>query len=248
MRVALFILSITTLFVSGCKKKEDNGPTLDLSSVKVHTITHSNSGSTDTYSYTSDGKIASITNSGGGSVNYTYTNDTILIIRKDAGNSTISSDILLLDSFDFVKSSIRLDGTGNVIGYDEYTFNSNGEKTMHITRNANMIQNGKYEWVWSNGNMIQSMIFDSTGTQKIYDTYYWFYDPAGTSIGNKNTGQPFWGADSKYLVRRYIQYSDQNGNSYRSFEYESDSENRIISMSTYNQNEILQNKDTYTYY
>lgn len=248
MRIALHIIFISLLFVIGCKKKEEDGPTLDLSTVKVRTITHTSSGSTDTYSYAGDGKIVSIAKSTGSSINYTYNNDTISVIRKDAANTIVGIDFLIVDSFGLVKNAIRLDGTGNVVGYDEYSFNSNKEKTMLITRNANMVQNGKYEWIWSNGNMIQSIVYDSAGIQKVYDTYYWFYDPAGTSIGNINTGQSFWGADSKYLVRRYIQYSDQNGNSYRSFEYESDKEKRITSMSVYNQNGSLQNKDTYTYY
>ncbi len=248
MRISLFLATTAFLLVFGCKKKNEEGPTLDLRTVKVRTITHSNNGSTDTYLYNSDGSIASITNSSGSSISYAYYNDSIHILKRDAGNTIIGADYLLIDSFGFVKNGIQLDGSGNVIGYDEYTFNSNGEKTMLITRNANMVQNGKYEWIWSNGNMIQSIVYDSAGIQKVYDTYYWFYDPAGTSIGNLNTGQSFWGADSKYLIRRYIQYSDQNGNSYRLFEYESDKEKRITSMSVYNQNVTLQNKDTYTYY
>jgi hypothetical protein len=64
-------LYLSCLF-TGCKKKEEDGPTLDLSTVKVRTITHTSSGSTDTYSYAGDGKIVSIANSTGSSINYTY--------------------------------------------------------------------------------------------------------------------------------------------------------------------------------
>lgn len=248
MRATLFIIPVSLLLVFGCKKKEDNGPTLDLRTVKVRTITHSLTGITDTYAYNADGRIVSINSSNGNSITYAYQGDSISVLKRDATNATLGTDILLIDSMGFVKNAVRLDGSGNVLGFDEYSFNGNGEKTMLLTRNANLQQNGKYEWIWSNGNMIQSIVYDSAGIQKVYDTYYWFYDPAGTSIGNINTGQPFWGADSKYLIRRYIQYSDQNGNSYRLFEYESDSEMRITSMSIYNQNQTLQNKDTYTYY
>lgn len=243
-------LLLFTLFllISSCSKKKDNEPKYDLANVAVKSVTHSNKGTTDTYTYTSEGNIQQIQNTDGSKITYEYNGASITETFYDAGGSIFKTNFLTTDSTGLAVSCEEHNANGNTVRYFTYTYNSKNEKTNTIEYNATYIQNGKTDWEWSGGNMWHYAVYDSALAYKTYDAYIWFYDPDETSFGNRNTGQKFRGADSKYLVRKQYINSYLGGSVVNSFEYSFDSQKRITEIRTYSYTGTLKNTDTYTYY
>ncbi len=244
---SIIYVAIPLLFVSACKKEETKQVFNPLTT-RVKTISNNTAGTTETYTYDSENRVTLIQNSNGSKTEFDYNGDTLTQTNFDNTGAVLNMEVILLDSFGLASNSVTTDPAGNILSFHQYYFNSNQEKTDKNDYNNAYIQTGKYEWRWSDGNLVQYSIYDSTVTTKVYDTYYWYYDPATTSVGNINKGQKFWGADSKYLMRKYIQNSYLYGNSLFTFEYTLDELQRLTSMKTYNYQGQLENTITYTYY
>lgn len=245
MKYALWLtLFSATLFVSSCKKDEDK-PTVDLATVKVRTIQHSNSGLTETYTYDSDGRITQLQLSNGSRTTYAYTADTLNIASFDTTGSLLSTEVMLLSN-GLAQSSVVMDASGNILGFHEYSFSGSGEETMHRVLNPNLEQTAKEEWIWSGGNLTTYSIYDSANTN-LYNVYYVYNYPGASSTGKVNTGRKYLGADPLYQVRK-IFTTGLVGNSIRMLEYTTDDQKRITSALYYDQNHDLKNTDSYTYY
>lgn len=245
---SFFAMLLTILFISGCKKENTSIPVFDSATTRIKTASNSLTGITETYTYDADGRVVQIQLSDGRKTTYTYMGDTIIETHFNMAGTIETSEQMLLDSFGLVTNSVTFDSTQSIVAFHQYTFDSEGQKTQQTNYNASYVQNGQINFHWNGGNMYQTEIFDSTGTNRLYDTYIWYYDPAGTSIGNINKGQKFWGADSKYLKRKIIQYSYLYGNSLYTYEYTLDNLQRISTIKTFDYQGQLKNTETYTYY
>ena len=135
-----------------------------------------------------------------------------------------------------------------VLAYHNYSYDADKHKTSDDGYTAHFDLNGKSEWLWGGGNVYEYAIYDSAVTHKDYDAFNWFYDPAVTSAGNSNTGQKFFGSDSKFLLRKVVGYIWGGGNVVYTYTYTFDSKERIIEAKTYDYLGTLKYTDTYTYY
>ena len=250
MKSRVYLLSVALVFlVSSCAKKKDTpyNPAGALAAV-VKTITHGNNGTTDTYTYNADGKIQLIQNSAGSKTSYEYVDSAITQTVFDASGSVLTVTHVVLDTLGLISSSVVTDAGGSVLSYHSFAFDWEKHKTADNSFNAGYNVNGKTEWVWGSGCEVEYAIYDSAVTHKQYDAFYWYYDPAVTSIGNANTGQKFWGADSKFLVRKIVGNTWGAGQNVNTYEYTFDSQERITAAKTYDYVGALKNTDTYTYY
>lgn len=249
MKSSAYLLALAfILFASSCKKKDSPyNPSAAIAAV-VKTIAHSNTGASDTYTYTGDGKIQLVQNSSGNKTSFEYSNDTVTEKTDDAAGNITSITTIVLDSFGLANSSKITDANGTALSYHTFIFDGAKHKTAQHDYTPNHDVNGKSEWAWGSDNMFNYAIYDSTTTNRIYDFYYWYFDPAVTSIGNGNTGQKFWGVDSKYLVRQFIRHSYIYGDLIETFEYTFDTQQRITTVKTYSHSGSLKNTDSYTYY
>lgn len=244
---SILYVAFLLLFVSACKKEEPKQVFNPLTT-RVKTIANSAAGTTETYTYDAENRVTLIQNSNGIKTEFNYFGDTLTQTNFDNAGAIINIETILLDSFGLAGNSVTTDATGTILSFHQYYFNWEQQLTDKNDYNDAYVPTGKSEWRWNNGNMIQSIIYDSTFTNKIYDTYYWYYDPASTSVGNINKGQKFWGADSKYLMRKYIQNSYLYGNTLFTFEYTLDDLQRLTSMKSYDYQGQLVNTISYTYY
>lgn len=239
-----FALLTVALFISSCKKEEDK-PTVDLATVKVRTIQHSSSGITESYAYDGDGRITQWQLSKGSKTTYAYTGDTLTIATFDTAANLLSTEVIQLSN-GLAQSSVVMEAGGSITGFRQYGFSGSSEQTSYTTFNANMVQTAREEWVWSGGDLTTYSIFDSAGTN-LYNIYYVYNYPGANSTGKVNTGRKYLGVDSRYQVRKILS-TGLVGNTYRTIEYTTDDQLRIISASYYDQNHNLVNTDTYTYY
>ncbi len=250
MKSSVYFLAATFIFFAySCTKKKETpyDPSGALAAV-VKTITRGSTGNTDTYTYDSQGRVQLIQNSNGNKTSFEYVDSSLTQTNFDGSGAVISVTHFILDTLGLVSNAVVTDAGGTVISYHNYSFDSEKEITAENKYNANLDPNGKSEWVWINGNIYEYAIYDSAVTHKQYDSYYWYYDPAVTSIGNANTGQKFYGADPKFLVRKIVGTTWGGGNSISTFEYTFDSKQRITEARTYDYNGTLKSTDTYTYY
>ena len=248
--ICLFAFALL-LVASSCKKKDETppyDPTAALAAV-VKTISHTNTGTTETYTYTGDGKIQLIQSNAGNKTSFEYP-DTATIIQTifDNSGSIVSITNYVLEPFGFVSGSTVTNAGGNVLSTHRYYYDADKHIIVDNGSTANNDVYGKKEWSWGGGNLYAYAIYDSAVTRKDYDSYLWYYDPAVTSVGNANTGQKFFGADSKYLVRRIVGYTWGGGNNVYTYEYTFDSQQRITEARTYDYDGSLKNTDSYTYY
>lgn len=244
-----FVAFALLVFTSSCSKKKDTpyDPSGALAAV-VKSVTHSNTGATETYTYDGQGRIQLIQSSVGNKTSFEYVDTTVTQTKYDNAGVVISITHYLLDTLGLVTGAAVTDAGGTLLGYHTYTYDSEKHKTADIGYTTNYDANGKSEWLWGGGNAYEYSLYDSAVTHKEYDGFYWFYDPAVTSVGNANTGQKFFGADSKYLMRREVGYVWGGGNVVHTCEYTFDSKQRITETKTFDYDGTLKNTDTYTYY
>ncbi len=250
MKQSVYLLAVLLFFtISSCSKKKETpyDPSAALAAV-VKTVSHSNTGTTDTYTYDVQGRIQLLQNSTGSKISYEYVDSSLTQTNFDATGTVVSITHFVLDSFGLVSESVTTGAGGAVLAYHNYTFDWERQLTAQYNYTANHDVNGKSEWVWGGGNLFEYAIYDSVIDHKAFDSYYWYYDPAITSVGNANTGQKFWGTDSKYLMRKVIGSTWGAGNTVSTFEYTMDSQQRVTEAKTYDYNGTLKNTDSYTYY
>lgn len=249
MKTPLYLLAIALILsVSSCKKeKEAYDPSGALTAV-VKSVTHSNTGTTDSYTYDAGGRIQLIQSSNGTKTVFEYADTTLTQTNYEKGEVVVSVTRFALDAQGLVSNSVVTDANGAVVSYHTYTFDDQKQMTAQNNYTANHEVNGKLEWVWGGGNMWNYAVYDSAITHTLCNSYLWYYDPATTSVGNANTGKKFFGADSKYLTRKIVGYVWGAANTLSTFEYTLDSEQRLAEIRTYDYNGILKNTDSYTYY
>jgi len=246
---AYLFVAILILQFSSCSKKDETkyDPSGALAA-RLKSITYGLTGETISYSYTGEGKIQLVQSSLGNKTTYEYINDSIRQTDYDKTGTLSTITTMVLDSLGLAISGTTTDANGNILGYQESSFDTEKHKTSELRYTATHDINGKSEWVWGGGNMYQYSVYDSTVTYKAYDSYIWYYDPAVTSFGNANTGRQFLGTDSKYLVRKIVGYTWGQANNISTFEYLFDGSQRITQVKTYNYSGTLKSTDTYTYY
>lgn len=250
MKSSLYLVAFTLLVLaSSCSKKKDTpyDPSGALAAV-VKSVTHSNTGATETYTYDGQGRIQLIQSTAGNKTTFEYADTTITQTRYDTTGAVVSITHYLLDTLGLVSSSAVTDAGATVVAYHSYTYDSDKHKTQDFGYTPSYDVNGKSEWQWGGGNMYEFSLYDSAVTHKAYDGFYIYYDPAVTSFGYANTGQKFFGTDSKYLIRKELGYIWGGGNVVHTYEYTFDAKQRITETKTFDYNGTLKNTDTYTYY
>ncbi len=236
-------IMLAVLFIASCKREDDNTD-YDLSKAKVHTITHSATGETETYLYDNEGRITQLQLNSGSKTTYTYNGDTLVIVNLNSSGGISSTETMLLSN-GLAQSSVVTDDLGNITGYKQYVF-SGDEQTSYTALDASMQQTVHEEWIWQNGSITTYSIYDSVNTN-LYNIYYWYNYPGASSTGKVNTGRKYLGADPIYQIRKILT-TGLIGNTYRTLEYTTDDQSRVTSALYYNQNHVLENTDSYTYY
>lgn len=251
MKPSLYLFSVTFIcFAFSCNKKEETKPynPEGAYAAKLKSVTNSQTAETITYSYLADGKIQLQQNSTGSKTTFEYNANNVIETEYDKTGALIKIKTITLDSLGLQQTAVVTDANANVLGFEEYTFDSEKHKTSELHYTAAHAPNGKIEWVWSNGNNIEYAVYDSAVDHKTYDVFYWYYDPAVTSFGNTNTGKNFLGADSKYLLRKQVGYVYGGANVVYSYEYTSDDQQRITERRTYSYTGTLKATETFSYY
>ena len=250
MKPSAYLLAIVFLVsFTSCAKKKDTpyNPSGALAAV-VKTVTHSNTGTTDTYTYNGSAQIQLIQNSSGNKTAFEYNGNAITQTVYDITGGVVSISHLVTDTFGLVISSVVNDAVGAVLANHTYTYDTDKHKTFDNIYTANNDVNGKLELIWGGGNLFEYAVYDSAISHKQYNAYNWYYDPAVTSFGNNNTGQKFWGADSKFLLRRVVGNIWGGGNTIATYEYTFDAQQKITEAKTFDFAGNLKNTDSYTYY
>lgn len=251
MKPLCYLLSIIFIgFAASCNKKEEAKPYDPAAAyaAKVRSVTSSTTAETITYTYNTDGRIQAQQSSNSSKITFEYNGNTAVETTYDKTGAVAQIKTLTLDSLGLQQSATITDAAARVLGYEEYTFDSDKHITAQTSYTASHAPNGKIEWTWSNGNLIEYAVYDSAVNHKTYDVFYWYYDPAVTSFGNTNTGKSFLGADSKYLLRRQVGYVYGGANVVYSYEYSSDDQKRITERRSYSYTGTLKSTDTYSYY
>jgi YD repeat-containing protein len=241
-----FLLPCFIFLFSTCSKKKETN--YNPSAALVKTVLHSQSGISESYAYDGNGQVTVIQSSTGSKTTFAYDSALITQTNYDLSGSVVSITYMALDTLGHVTGTEIRDAAGTVQGYHRFNFDAWGYERYEEMYTADHIIAGKFEWYWGDGNIASFAIYDSTATDRIYDTYYWYYDPAISSISTANKGQKYLGADSKYLVRKAIRHSYLYGDLIYTYEYSFDGEQRIIQARTYDHNGDLKNTDSYTYY
>ena len=240
------LLAAFILLVAGCKKKPEE--TYNLKLAKVKSVLHSSSGTTETYTYNETGLVTLIQSSDGSKLTYNYNADTLLYVKYNASGAKIVSQKIVFDTIGLAQQAATFDSLDNLISFQKYTFNTDKQKTTQLDYDTSNNLISKYVWNWTSGILWEFIMYDSSQTTRVYNTYYEYYDPTRTSVGYENTGQTLWGIDPIYLTRNYKQFSYFYGSTLFTYQYTLDDKKRITTLSKYNYKEVLINMDTYTYY
>lgn len=172
--INLLLLLTLLISVAGCKKDDDDKDNTPggLAKVKTYTLATTNGTPvTYTYTYNSDGKLASELTDVNSGVYYSY-----------SGNKITTTDLNGDTLFVYTTNS---DGY-IVIGVDPantYTYEYNADWNM-TNNNGNMA-------TWGDGNRLTA----NNGVN-----VYTYYTDKTNTVGNENKGQKYFGVDSKNLV------------------------------------------------
>lgn len=237
----LVVLSTLALLIAACNKNTGLVYTGD----KVATKNDCINGITYTYTYNSDGLVASIAESTGDKTLYSYIGDTVLIQIYNSANILTSGYTYWLNSKDLADTAkgMLLDQNHSY----SYSYNSDYrllQMKSYAYGNLKTIDN--YNIVSKNISYVEHINIDNN--TRIIDRYD-YYPSNGNTLGNQSMGQSFLGVQTANLIRTNSKV-DNNGDTTDviTYRYHFDGSSRADTVATYNRAGQRIDSVIYTYY
>jgi YD repeat-containing protein len=231
------------LVVAGCKKEEE----FKTAPAVLKSIVQSPSGNSSSYTYDSQGRLTSKTNSDGSRLDVTYTGNTVYENYYKTGSILSWAKIYTVDSVtQLATTGTLLDSAGNVTGLMEFSYDGAGHRIVEQLFDTTHTLIQRKDWNYDgDGDLKSYLIDDVLDDANDNQYYYWQYYVQQTNT--LTSGQAYNGKGTNRLFKTMVRFNYLLGNIRYSYTYTFDEYNRVSTEKVYDHNDVLKYTNTYTY-